>query len=64
MAELKPGSYHVMLIDLKAPLKEGEAVPLTLSFDDGSTRTYTETTATQLQSGDRVKLENGRLVML
>ena len=37
-AELKPGSYHVMLIDLKAPLKEGEAVPLTLSFDDGSTQ--------------------------
>ena len=37
-AELKPGSYHVMLIDLKAPLKEGEAVSLTLSFDDGSTQ--------------------------
>jgi periplasmic copper chaperone A len=28
--ELKPGSYHVMLIDLKAPLKEGDVVPLTL----------------------------------
>jgi len=28
--ELKPGSYHVMLIDLKAPLKEGDTVPLTL----------------------------------
>lgn len=37
---------------------------ITVRFDDGSTRTYTETTATQLQSGDRVKLENGRLVML
>ena len=33
---LKPGSYHVMLIDLKAPLHEGDAVPLTLKFDDGS----------------------------
>jgi len=38
-AELKPGSYHVMLIDLKAPLKEGETVPLTLTFDDGSSQT-------------------------
>jgi outer membrane lipoprotein SlyB len=37
---------------------------ITVRFDDGNTRTYTETTATQLQSGDRVKLENGRLVML
>lgn len=37
-AELKPGSYHIMLIDLKQTLKEGETVALTLSFDDGSTR--------------------------
>jgi copper(I)-binding protein len=37
-AELKPGSYHVMLIDLKQALKEGETVPLTLTFDDGSTK--------------------------
>jgi copper(I)-binding protein len=35
---LKPGSLHVMLIDLKAALKEGESVPLTFSFDDGSTK--------------------------
>ena len=35
--ELKPGSFHVMLIDLVAPLKEGEVVALTLTFDDGST---------------------------
>lgn len=37
-AELKPGSYHVMLIDLKQALQEGEKVPMTLSFDDGSTK--------------------------
>lgn len=37
-AELKPGSYHIMLIDLKQLLKEGETVPLTLTFDDGSTK--------------------------
>jgi len=28
--DLKPGGYHLMLIDLKAPLREGEAVPLSL----------------------------------
>jgi copper(I)-binding protein len=34
---LKPGGLHVMLIDLQQPLKEGDVVPITLSFDDGST---------------------------
>ena len=37
-AELKPGSYHIMLIDMKAPLKEGDAVPIMLTFDDGSSQ--------------------------
>lgn len=35
-AELRPGGYHVMLIGLKQALREGEKVPLTLVFDDGS----------------------------
>ncbi|HRE19136.1 MAG TPA: copper chaperone PCu(A)C [Rhodocyclaceae bacterium] len=35
---LKPGSYHVMLIDLKGPLKEGEKVGIKLGFDDGSSK--------------------------
>jgi len=30
--ELKPGGYHVMLMDLKAPLKAGSSLPLTLTF--------------------------------
>jgi copper(I)-binding protein len=32
--ELKPGGYHVMLMELKQPLKEGETVPVTLTFED------------------------------
>lgn len=28
--ELKPGGYHVMLMDLKGQVKEGDQVPLTL----------------------------------
>lgn len=31
---LKPGSYHVMLMDLKAPLVKDSTVPLTLTFQD------------------------------
>lgn len=32
--ELKPGSYHVMLIDLAAPLVEGEIFNVTLKFQN------------------------------
>ena len=31
--ELKPGGAHLMLINLKAPLKAGDEVPLTLKFE-------------------------------
>ena len=30
---LKPGSYHVMLMGLKSPIKAGETVPLTLTVE-------------------------------
>jgi copper(I)-binding protein len=32
---LEPGGLHIMLIDLKRPLKEGESFPLTLNLSDG-----------------------------
>ena len=32
--ELKPGGYHVMLMDLKTPLVKDTSVPLTLVFKD------------------------------
>ena len=35
--ELKPGGYHVMLINLKRQLEPGDTVSLELRFDDGST---------------------------
>ena len=31
--ELKPGGYHVMLMDLKGQVKAGDTVPLTLVFE-------------------------------
>ena len=39
--ELKPGGYHVMLMDLKQQLKPGESVPLTLVVEgkDGKRET-------------------------
>lgn len=39
--ELKPGGYHIMLLNLKAQVKEGETVPFTLVFEgkDGKRET-------------------------
>ena len=37
-ALLQPGGLHIMMIDLKAPMKEGDVVPITLTFDDGSSK--------------------------
>lgn len=31
--KLAPGGYHLMLMDLKGPLKQGDKVPLTLEFE-------------------------------
>lgn len=43
--ELKPGSYHLMLIDLKSPLLKDSTVPVTLVFVDAKgVETRTELT--------------------
>jgi periplasmic copper chaperone A len=31
--KLAPGGYHLMMFDLKAPLKQGDTVPVTLEFE-------------------------------
>jgi copper(I)-binding protein len=40
--DLKPGGYHVMLMDLGGPLKEGDSVPVTLTFADKDGRKSTQ----------------------
>jgi len=34
--ELKPGGFHVMLVGVSHPLREGDRVPLTLTIEDAS----------------------------
>src|SRR5207244_11380241 len=31
--KLAPGGYHLMMMDLKGPLKQGDKVPVTLEFE-------------------------------
>lgn len=38
---LHPGGYHIMLIGLHKPLKEGDRFPLTLTFRSGARETVT-----------------------
>jgi len=40
--EMGPGGYHVMLLDIAKPMKEGEMVPVTLTFADPSGLTTTQ----------------------
>lgn len=43
---LKPGGYHVMLMDLKGQIKAGDQVPLTLVFEKDGKREQVEVRAT------------------
>jgi len=40
-AKLAPGGYHIMLMGLKAPLKQGDSFPLTLRFEHAAPMTVT-----------------------
>jgi copper(I)-binding protein len=40
--DLKPGGYHVMLMDLKQQLKGGDSVPITLVFEDDAKKRFTQ----------------------
>ena len=43
--ELKPGGYHVMLMDLKQQMKDGDVVPVTLVVESGGKRETIEVKA-------------------
>lgn len=45
---LKPGGYHVMLLELADPIEEGETIPVTLEFEQAGT-VQVEATARKMQ---------------
>lgn len=52
--ELKPGGYHVMLMDLKKQaLTAGDTVPLTLTFQDKTGKTETVEVKAQVRTMPR-----------
>ena len=56
--ELKPGGYHIMMMDLKQPVKAGDRVPLTLTFKQANG----QQTTTQVDA--EVRGLNGQAVIL
>lgn len=40
--DLKPGGYHVMLMDLKQHIKAGDTVAITLVFEDEAKQRFTQ----------------------
>ena len=59
---LKPGSYHVMLMDLKAPVAEESHVVLTLLFEDAAgvkTQKEVKAVAKKMGMGGKDKPQHG-----
>jgi len=65
--ELKPGGYHVMLINLIQPLELGQMVDITLNFDDGSSTEFqaeVKSVMAGMKMGggmDKKKMEHGHM---
>ena len=56
--DLKPGGYHVMMMDLKQQMKDGDVVPVTLVVESGGKRETIEVKAkvrAATASGDMLK---------
>jgi len=59
--DLKPGGYHLMLLDLKQPLKEGQTVVITLVVEgQNNKRTSIEVSAPVRPLGAPMQMDNPR----
>lgn len=62
--ELKPGSYHVMLMEVSADWKVGDEVPVTLNLSNGETVTVTAPVeAREGMNPDDATMEDGSMDM-
>lgn len=57
-AELKPGGYHLMFLQLKAPLKQGEKVPVTLKFEKAG-EVKVDLAVESMGAGAGMKMQHG-----
>lgn len=58
--ELKPGGYHVMLMDLKQQIKAGDTVPITLVFEDEAKQRFTQDIKASVKAlGSAMPMQHG-----
>jgi len=57
--ELKPGGYHVMLMDLKQPMKAGDVVPMTLVFEDAAKQRFTQDIQAPVRALGAAQMQHG-----
>ena len=61
IVSLKPGSYHVMLMGLKKPLKPGDKFPVTLKFKGAKDQTVqVEVRANDAGAKGGMQMDHGR----
>lgn len=59
---LQPGSYHIMMIGLKHPLKEGDLFPMTLLFEKaGPVKVEVKIEAVGAGAGAGMKMDHGTM---
>lgn len=58
---LQPGGLHVMLLGLKAPLKEGREFPLKLTFKSGATKNISVKVTGMKGPGGKMKHHDGEM---
>lgn len=60
--QLKPGGYHIMLLDLKQQMKGGENVPITLVFEDEAQKRFTQdiTASVTALGGGNAPMQHGQ----
>ncbi len=62
--KLAPGGYHVMLMELKQPLKAGDKFPLTLTFESAPPQTIQVTVAASAAGGHGgMQMDHGGMQM-
>jgi copper(I)-binding protein len=60
--ELKPGGYHIMMMDLKQPVKAGDRVPLTLTFKQANgQQTTTQVDAEVRGLNGQATMQHGKM---
>lgn len=61
MTELKPGGFHIMMLGIKQPLKEGESVQIELEFANGDKLNFESPIQKMAAGMDHSKMDHSKM---